>query len=102
MILLIILAPGSVRTIAQPRVLFRIDDFGIDNEEFYPKLFEIFKSHSAKLLMGIVPFKEKNGKTDSLSKRQINIIRSGIELGVVEIAQQHFLSNASRLSKHYD
>lgn len=75
---------------SQTRVLFRIDDFGIDNEEFYPKLFEIFKKHDSKLLVGVVPFKEINGRIDSLTNRQIEILKAGIEMGVVEVAQHGY------------
>lgn len=68
-------------------VIFRIDDFGIDNELFYPKLFEIFEKHNTSLIIGVVPYKMIDGKLSGLSELQIKILKQGQTKGLIEIAQ---------------
>jgi peptidoglycan/xylan/chitin deacetylase (PgdA/CDA1 family) len=67
-------------------VIFRIDDFGRDNEEFYPPLFDLFEKYNAKIVLAVVPFHHKTGLTD----RQKEILRDGLNRNVIEIAQHGF------------
>jgi peptidoglycan/xylan/chitin deacetylase (PgdA/CDA1 family) len=71
-------------------IIFRIDDFGIDNELFYPKLFDVFEKHRVILNIGVVPFKYSDKGIKGLSEQQINILQNGLERNVIEIAQHGY------------
>ncbi|MCE1189611.1 MAG: DUF2334 domain-containing protein [Ignavibacteria bacterium] len=82
-----LLLPGT-GLLAQSKVhiIFRIDDFGIDNAEFYQGLFAVLKQKNIRMTLAVVPFKQGNEDTLALTSKQREILQSGIDMGVVEMA----------------
>jgi peptidoglycan/xylan/chitin deacetylase (PgdA/CDA1 family) len=96
-IFLIVFAIMKVFT--QTNIIFRIDDFGIDDEEIYPKLFKIFEKNNIKLVVGVVPFKSDSGKFSGLTNRQVDILKDGLQRGIIEVAQ-HGYSHSNNLKSN--
>ncbi len=72
-------------------VIFRIDDYGIDNTNFYPNLFAIFKHYDVKLVVAVVPFKEENKKIIGLKEYERDILVDGLNKGVIEVSLHGYL-----------
>lgn len=72
------------------KIVFRIDDFGNDNTEFYYKLFDLFQSYNFPLTVGVIPFEEKTGKIVALDSTEVRLLRKEILNGYLEIAQHGY------------
>jgi len=75
---------------ANSKIIFRIDDFGNDNTEFYYKLFDLFQSYNFPLTVGVIPFEEDASRIVALDSTEIRLLRKGISDGYLEIAQHGY------------
>jgi len=80
-------------------IVFRIDDYGIDNARFYDQLTEVVKRTDCRLTLAVVPFRKSDNTyvplPDSLSSRLNGYIKndSGIELALHGYAHENLLVN---------
>ncbi|MHC1738571.1 MAG: DUF2334 domain-containing protein [Ignavibacteriaceae bacterium] len=66
--------------------MFRIDDYGIDNQSFFNEIFKIADNYNIKLIVSVIPFKRFGDEQYSLSETQILLLKKYIQKGVIEIA----------------
>ncbi|MEI6821262.1 MAG: DUF2334 domain-containing protein [Bacteroidota bacterium] len=74
-ILILNIQGNSIQThkILKTEIILRIDDYGIDNNEFYDKILPIIKRTKCKLTIGVVPYKKVDNRiieiNDTLLKK---------------------------------
>jgi len=80
-------------------VVFRIDDYGIDNTRFYDQLTGVIKRTNSKLTIAVVPYRKWQNRYSPISDSLINRLNeyikndAGIEIALHGYTHQNLLGN---------
>lgn len=68
-------------------IVFRVDDFGIDEVAVYQQIIPFFQQQKIPLTIGVVPFREQTeGAQRSLSPEMVAFLKPYIQTGEIEVA----------------